>query len=789
MQDNAPPADWSLAKFGIGQPVPRGEDPHLLRGEGRYTDDINLPRQAYAAMVRSPHAHGAIRGIGTEAARSMPGVLAVITGAELKAAGLGMIKPGVSLPNRDGTPMKVPPRPSLTSDRVRHVGDAVACVVAETPMQARDAAEAVSLDIDPLPAVTEARDAATPEAPVLHEGAPGNLALDYHYGDAEKTAAAFAAAAHVVRLPIINNRLVANPIEPRAALAEYDAGSGRWTFHTCSQGVMGMRNNLASDILGAPAEKLRVMTGNVGGSFGMKSAVYPEYACLLHAARVLGRPVKWTDDRSGSFVSDQHGRDHDVTGELALDRDGKFLAVRITGYANMGAYLGNFGLLIGSLNIVKNTVGGYTTPLIEVAMKCVFTNTTPIGPYRGAGRPEGNYYMERLVDAAAAQTGIDRVELRKRNHIRDEQLPYQAASGMLYDSGAFSSLLDRAVGVADWDGFARRQADSRARGRLRGRGIGGYLEVTATGAKEMGGIRFEPDGTVSIVTGTLDYGQGHLTPLAQVMYGKLGIPLDRVRLVQGDSDQLTTGGGTGGSRSITMSGAAVLAASDRVVEQGKAIAAHALEAAVADIEFARGRFSIAGTDRSIGIMELAERLCAGLKLPPDVPPSLDVSLIVDTVPSAFPNGCHVCEVEIDPETGKTDVVRYASVNDFGTIVNPLLVAGQVHGGVVQGIGQALMECARYDGEGQLLTGSFMDYALPRASDSPNIEFVSHPSPAKTNPLGTKGCGEAGCAGALPAVMNAVVDALSVYGIRHIDMPATPERVWQAIQDAKAERRA
>jgi carbon-monoxide dehydrogenase large subunit len=787
MQDDAPPADWSLAKFGVGQPVPRAEDPRLLRGQGRFTDDVNLPGQAHAVMVRSPYAHGVIRAIGTAAARTMPGVLAVVTGADLKAAGFGEIKPSVTFNNRDGTPMKVPPRPSLTLDRVRHVGDAVACVIAETALQARDAAEAVALEVDPLPAVTAARAAAEPGAPQLHEAAPGNLCLDYHYGDAEKTAAAFAAARQVVRLPIVSQRLVANPIEPRAALAAYDAATGRFTFHTCSQGVFGMRANLANDVLRVPPEKLRVLTGNVGGSFGMKSALYPEYACLLYAARALGRPVKWTDDRSGSFVSDQHGRDHDLLAELALDGDGRFLAVRISGFANMGAYLGNFGVLIGSLNIVKNTVGGYATPLIEVSTKCVFTNTTPVGPYRGAGRPESNYYMERLVDLAAAETGIDKIELRKRNHIRPDQLPFRAASGMTYDSGEFSALLDRALALADWRSYGRRQEESLKRGRLRGRGIGGFLEVTGAPSKEMAGIRFEADGTVTIVTGTLDYGQGHLTPLAQVLYGKLGIPVDRVRLVQGDSDRLVAGGGTGGSRSITMSGAAVLAASDVVIAQGKAIAAHALEAATADIEFADGRFAIAGTDRSIGILELAQRLHRGMALPPDAPRSLDAELVIDGSPSAFPNGCHVCEVEVDPETGKVEVVRYTSTNDFGNLVNPLLVAGQVHGGVVQGIGQALMENTLYDADGQLLTGSFMDYALPRAADVPAIAFHSHPVPARTNPLGTKGCGEAGCAGALPAVMNAVVDALAVYGIRHIDMPATPERVWRAIRQAKAAR--
>ncbi len=778
-------ADWSLAKFGVGQPVPRGEDPILLRGQGRYTDDVNLPGQAHAWMVRSPHAHGVIKAIDLDAARAMPGVLAIVTGKDLEAAGYKWIKPGATFNNRDGSPMIVPPRPSLTSDKVRYVGDAVACVIAETVAEARDAAEAVMLDIDPLPAVAQASAAAAPGAPQIHDSAPGNVVLDYLYGEPAKVAEAFAKAAHVTRLPLINNRLVASPIEPRAALAEYDASSERYTFHVGSQGTFGMRNNIANDVLGVPPEKVRVLTGNVGGSFGMKSALYSEYAGLLYGAKLLGRPVKWTDDRSGSFVSDQHGRDHELTAELALDKDGRFLAIRVTGFGNMGAYLGNFGLLISTLNIVKNMVGGYATPLIEVSMKCVVTNTTPIGPYRGAGRPESNYFMERLVDTAAAELGIDKIELRRRNHIQPSQLPFKAASGMNYDSGAFTKVLDRALAAGDWAGYAQRQADSKARGKIRGRGIGAYLEVTGAQSKEMGGLRFEADGTVTFLTGTLDYGQGHLTPIAQVLFERLGIPPGKLRLMQGDSDRLIAGGGTGGSRSITMSGAAALLAADKVIEHGKQIAAHVLEAAVADIEFAQGRFTIAGTDRGIGVMELAERL-RGLKLPADLPQTLDVDAVHDGVPSAFPNGCHICEVEIDPETGKVDVVRYSSVNDFGTIVNPMLVAGQVHGGVVQGIGQALMEEARYDPEtGQLLTGSYMDYALPRASDSPNIQFVSEPDPAKTNPLGTKGCGEAGCAGALPAVMNAVVDALSTYGVKHIDMPATPEKVWRAIQGGRA----
>ncbi len=772
---------WAFAKFGIGQPVPRSEDPTLVRGQGRYTDDLNLPNQAYAVIVRSSHAHGVIRGIDTEAARKMPGVLGVFTGKDLAA--YGTLKCGIPLKNRDGSEMRKPPRPALPTDKVRFVGDPVACVIAETLSQAKDAAEAVVLDIEPLRAIIKMNEADKPGAPLLYNEAPSNIALDYHYGDSEKVAAAFASAAHVTRLHLVNSRIVVNAMEPRGATGIYDSTKEAWTLHSQSQGAFGMKNQLV-DILGAKPDKVRVLCGNVGGSFGMKAAVYPEYVCILHAARTLGRPVKWTDERSGSFLSDHHGRDHEFLGELALDAHGNFLAARFTGYGNMGAYLGPVAPLMPSLNIVKNTASVYKTPLLEVSTKCVFTNSVLVSAYRGAGRPEGNYYMERLIDAAAAEMGIDRVALRKRNHVKPSQMPYAAASGMTYDSGDFPAVFKQAIEAADVKCFAARKRASKKRGKLRGLGIGSYLEVTAPPNKEMGGIRFEADGHVTIITGTLDYGQGHATPFAQVLVDRLGIPFDRIRLLQGDSDELIAGGGTGGSRSITASGAAIVEASAKVIAQGKPIAAHVLEAATADIEFSRGRFVITGTDRSIGIMELAGKLRAGLQLPDGVPHSLDVKHATDAIPSAFPNGCHVAEVEIDPDTGKVAVVKYSSVNDFGTIVNPLLVAGQVHGGVVQGLGQALLELAIYNDEGQLLTGSFMDYAMPRAHDAIEIGFLSHPVPAKTNPLGTKGCGEAGCAGGLASIMNAVVDALSVYGIRHLDMPATPQRVWAAIRDAQ-----
>ncbi len=774
-------ANPSFEKFAIGQPVSRKEDPVLLRGEGRYSDDLSLPGQLHAAMVRSRYAHGALRGVDAAEARSMPGVLGVYTAADLREGGIGLM-PASRGKNRDGSATPRPAQMPLAEAKVRFVGDPVAVVVAETATQARDAAEAVLLDIDPLPAVTTARAAAEPGAPLLHDDAPGNLVLDYHHGDSAAVEAAFAAAAHVTRLQLSNSRIVVAAMEPRSAIADYDAATQRFTLRVGCQGVFGMREALR-DVLDVPLDRLRVLTGNVGGSFGMKASVYPEYPCLLYAARTLGRPVKWTDERSDSFLSDSHGRDHEVDAALALDAEGRFLAIRIQGYGNLGAYLSNATTIPPTVNTMKNMVGVYATPLIEASARCVFTNTTPVGPYRGAGRPEGNYYMERLVDAAAAEMGIDRVELRRRNHIQPDQMPYSAPSGMAYDSGDFPAILDEALAMADWDGFSARRTESRRRGKLRGRGIGQYLEVTAPPQQEMGGIRFEPDGTVTIVTGTLDYGQGHASPFAQVLCDRLGIPFDRVRLLQGDSDALIAGGGTGGSKSMMASGAAIVEASAICIEQGRRVAAHALEAAVADIEFERGRFLIAGTDRGVGIMELAEQLRAGMPLPPDVPATLDVQHIHESAPSAFPNGCHVAEVEIDSETGIVEVVRYNMVNDFGVLINPMLVEGQAHGGIVQGIGQALMEATAYDEDGQLMTGSFMDYALPHAVDAPPFAFQSHPVPARTNALGVKGCGEAGCAGALPAVMNALVDALAEVGVRHIDMPATPQRVWTAIQAA------
>lgn len=786
MNDAAPDARLATMKFGIGQPVPRTEDPTLLTGQGRYTDDLNVEGQAHGVMVRSAHAHGVLNGIDSADATAMPGVLGIYTAEDLVASGFGAIKCGVPLKNRDGSPMPNPTRPALASDKVRFVGDPVAIVVAETPAQARDAAEAVMLDIDPLPTVTDAETGASEGAPLLYDSVPNNVILDYHYGDSEAVAQAFADAAHVTALDIVNNRINVSAMEPRSAIASHDATEDKWTLRVGCQGVFGLRNMLAKDILQVAPEKVRVLTGNVGGSFGMKAFVYPEYPVLFHAARALGRPVKWTADRSESFLSDQAGRDHKFKVELALDAEGNFLAIRATGFGNMGAYIGQVSPMMATLNIVKNMPSIYKVPVMEVSTQCVYTNTTPVSAYRGAGRPEGNYYMERLIETAAREMGVDRAELRRRNHIPPSAIPYKACSGMIYDSGDFTVVLDKALAFADYDGFAARKAESAARGLLRGIGIGDYLEVTAPPQNEMGGLRFEADGTVTILTGTLDYGQGHAAPFAQVLHDKLGVPFDSIRLLQGDSDQLIAGGGTGGSKSIMASGAAIVQASDAVIEKGKAIAGHLLEAAIVDIEFADGIFTVAGTDRSIGIMEIAEKLRGGVELPEGVPTSLDVSEVLEDLPSAFPNGCHVAEVEVDPETGVARVVRYNMVNDFGTVVNPMLVAGQAHGGIVQGIGQALMEFCAYDADGQVLSGSYMDYAVPRAADAPFFQLDTHAVPATTNPLGAKGCGEAGCAGSLPAVMNALVDALSELGIAHIDMPATPERVWTAIQQAQGD---
>jgi len=784
MDDRSVETALSLNKFGVGQPVPRSEDSTLVRGAGYYADDVSRPGQVYAVIVRSVVAHGNIRGIDTAAAKAMPGVIAVYTAADL--TGYGPLKSTLPLKNRDGSPIRYTPRPALSGDKVRYVGDAVACVIAETVAQAKDAAEAVVLDLEPLPAVLTPADAVKHGAPLLFDAVPNNIALDYHYGDTAKVAEAFAKAKHVTRLTTSNQRMVVNAMEPRAAIGEYDTASGKWTLYSTSQGVFGMKTSLM-DILGAPADKVRVITGQVGGSFGMKAAVYPEYICILHGARMLGRPVKWTDERSGSFLSDHHGRAQDMTMEMAFDENAHILAIRLTGYGNMGGYLAQFGPLLSTGNQVKNIASVYRTPLIEVDVKCVFTNTVFVSAYRGAGRPEGNSYVERTLDLAAAELGIDRIEPRRRNMIRKSDLPFKAASDVTYDVGDFQGVLKQALEMADYKGLRKRKRESKKRGVLRGFGVGCYLEVTAGGGKELGSVHFEEGDTVTVIAGSMDFGTGHATTYAQIVSDKLGIPFDRIRLVEGDSDRMSYGGGSGGSRSGMFTGTALVETAALVIEKGKQVASHALGASVSDIDFKAGRFVIAGTDRSIGLLELAARLRRGFKLPEGVPTSLDVDHVGnDPVPFAFPNGCHIAEVEVDPQTGAAQVVKYSAVNDLGTVINPLVVAGQIQGGVMQGLGQALLEQAVYDDAGQLVTGSFMDYAMPRAYNVPMIEVASHPVPTKSNPLGVKGCGEAGTSGGLPAVANAVIDALSEYGILHLEMPMTPSRIWRVIEDAKRE---
>lgn len=779
--------DIALQKFGVGQPVRRKEDDTLVRGKGTYTDDINLPGQAYAWIVRSTHAHGLIKGIDVEAARAMPGVLGIWTGKDLASAGYNPFTCGLPMKSRDGSPLLQTNRLPLMTDKVRFVGDPVAFVVAETLAQAREAGEAVVIDIEPLPSVTSAEDAAKPGAPQLYDNIPNNVALDYHAGDDAAIDAAFAKAAHVTRLDIVNTRLAVVAMEPRAGLASYDRKTQRFTIEVPTQGVAGNRTSLART-LNVPNDKLHLLTHNVGGSFGMKNTNYPEYICILHAARELGRAVKWTDERSTSFLSDSHGRAQDVECELALAADGAFLGVRVRGYGNLGAYITGVAPLPLSLNIAKNINSVYRMPLIGVDIKCVLTNTTLMGAYRGAGRPEANYFMERLIDRAADEMGIDRLTLRKRNFIKPSHIPYAAANGLTYDSGDFPGVFSKAIEQADLAGFAKRKKESRKRGKLRGIAVGSYLEITAPPSAELGKIVFEADGTVRLITGTLDYGQGHATPFAQVLAAQLGVPFDAIKLTQGDSDIVHTGNGTGGSRSITASGTAIVEAAKLVIEKGKQAAAYALEASEGDIEFANGQFTIAGTDRGIGVMDLAARL-RDSKMPEGAPSSLDVDHTAQGISSTFPNGCHVAEVEVDPDTGIVRIVNYSGVNDFGTVVNPMIVAGQVHGGVVQGIGQAFMECVTYDDNGQPVTGSFMDYALPRAGDVPLMTLGDHPSPATSNPLGTKGCGEAGCAGSLATLVNAVLDALADEGVTTIDMPLTPEKVWRAIQDGRKAKTA
>src|SRR6266850_585089 len=777
----------TVEKYAMGQSVHRLEDPHLLQGLGRYSDDVNLPRQAYAVVVRSVHAHARLRGIDASAALKAPGALAVLTGDDLAADGLGNLPTDSNRKRRDGSPAFTTPRPALIRGRVRHVGDPLALVVAETPEQAVDAAALVAVDYEPLPAVAEAVEARRPGAPAVWDEAPDNVAFVWEVGSRDAVARAFEAAAHVTRLDFVVSRVAAAPLEPRGGVGEFDRRSGRYTLHTGIQAPHGLRTLLAEQVFRVPQSAVRVVTGEVGGSFGMRSGAYPEHALVLWAAKRLGRPVKWTSDRREGFVTDEHGRDNVTSVELALDAGGKFLGLRVDLMVNIGAYL-----TPRSAGPATNNVGGvagvYTTPAIHLTSTGVYTNTTPTGPYRGAGRPEATYAIERVIDVAARQLGIDPVELRRKNLIPPSAMPFKTGLVFTYDSGDFARGMDLALSLADHAGFEKRRAEARARGKLRGLGLANAIEVAGGPYTSVNpdttSIRVNPDGSVMVLTGSTSMGQGNETAFAQIVSEQLGLPPERIQVVWGDSDALDAGRGNGGSGAITVGGSAVLRASEKIVERGRRIAARMLEAAPEDVQYRDARFTVAGTDRGVSFAEVA-RTAYTRQVTPALEPGFTETAVFTPPAVTFPNGCQVCEVEIDPDTGALCIVRHTVVDDVGKMVNPLLVKGQIHGGVVQGLGQALFENLVYDDTtAQLLAGSFMDYAMPRADDMPFFEVDSHEVVTEVNPLGAKGVGEAGTVGALPALVNAVNDALAPLGVRHLDMPLTPERVWSAIRGAR-----
>jgi carbon-monoxide dehydrogenase large subunit len=771
-------------KFGIGQSVRRTEDQRLLTGTGRYTDDISLPRQTHAYFLRSPQAHARLVKIDAEPARAAPGVVGIVTGADLQKAGIGPIPCMVPLKNRDGTNMPIPERPAIATERVRFVGDIVALVVAESHAQAKDAAELIEVEYEELPAVTGTMAALEPAAPQVWDFARNNIVFDWTLGDEAAMRTAFAKAARVASVDLVNNRVVPTPVEPRVAAASWSAGDDRFTLYAASQGGHTLRKVLCNYVFKIPEHRMRVVTGDVGGGFGMKIFVYPEYAAILYAARAFGRPVRWASERSEAFLSDTHGRDHVTTAKLALDKDGRFLGVHVSTVANLGAYLSHYGPFIPTLAGSNMLTGVYAIPAAFVEVKGVYTNTAPVDAYRGAGRPEAAYVIERLVDTAARETGLSPYEIRRRNFIPSDKMPFKTPLGATFDCGDFARNLNDALTAADVAGFPARREASRKAGKLRGLGMSYYIEICGGGSDETAQIRFEPGGGVTVLIGSQTNGQGHETAYAQLVSHRLGVPMDSIRVVQGDTDQIAYGTGTGGSRAVAVGGSAVMAASERIIAKGKALAAHFLEAAEADIEFADGSFSIAGTDRRIAITEVARLAHTPGKLPKGMSAGLDESANFNPPEFTYPNGCHVAEVEVDMATGVTEVVRYVIVDDFGTVINPMLLEGQVHGGTVQGIGQALYEHCIYDeNSGQLVTGSLMDYCLPRAGDVPNFTFRYNEIPTQSNPLGVKGAGEAGAIGAPPAIINALVDALAPYGVKHIDMPATPEKVWRIISQS------
>ncbi|AMN44491.1 xanthine dehydrogenase family protein molybdopterin-binding subunit [Rhodoplanes sp. Z2-YC6860] len=773
-----------MGQFSIGQSVRRREDPRLLRGRGRYYDDLKLADQLHAAILRSPHAHADIRGIDVRAALQMPGVHAVLTGRDYEADKLGTMPTMAPYKKRDGGPMYLPHRPAIAISRAMHVGYPVAVVVADTLDQARDAAERVEVDYAPRPAVVNARDAFQPGAPQLYDDCPNNEAYFYQAGNKAAVDEAFARAAHVVEQHLVINRVTANTMEPRGVTGEYDSGTGRYTVQFGFQRPWLFRNAIAETTLKISESQLRLITGDIGGSYGLRGSVYPEIILMLWAARRVGRPVKWLATRNEAHISDDDARDNIVDAALALDRDGKFLAVRIRSFGNLGAFVSFRGALPPVVNI-GTVCGVYTTPAAHVAISGMLTNTHCTSPYRGAGRPEASYMIERLIDIAADEMKIDPAELRRRNTIPPQAMPYKTPLTFTYDSGRFEENMDRAMKLGDWTGFEARRKESARRGLLRGIGISNTIEQAADPTYETAEIRFDPLGGMTFVTGSISHGQGHATIQTQILVDRLGVDPDAIKFVQGDTEAVAFGMGTGGSRSTTMSGGAIVMVADKIISKAKKLAAHLLEASEGDMEFKDGRFGIAGTDRGIGIHDVAKAAFKVDKLPPGMEPGLYETATYRATSGNFPNGAHVCEVEIDPETGVTDVVRYSVVDDVGTVINPMLVKGQIMGGIAQGLGQVLMEDKAYDPQtGQVISGSFMDYAMPRAEDFCLLVVEDNPVPTPTNPLGVKGAGEAGTVGSLSAGVNAIVDALSGFGIRHIDTPCTPFRVWQAIQEAK-----
>jgi carbon-monoxide dehydrogenase large subunit len=781
----------TVEKFAVGQSVRRLEDPRLVQGLGRYSDDVNLPRQAYAVIVRSPHAHARIAAVDMSAALRAPGVLAVLTGEDLAADGIGNLPTDTSRKRADGSPAFPTPRPALARGRVRHVGDPVALVVAGTFEQAVDAAALVAIDYVHLSAVADTVDATRPGAAAVWDEAPDNVAFVWETGQKDAVARALETAAHVTRLDFVVTRVAAAPLEPRSAVGEYDRRTGRYTLHTGIQGPYLLRSLLAEQILRVPQSHVRVVTGDVGGSFGMRSGMYPELPLVLWAARRLGRPVKWTSDRREGFVTDEHGRDNVSTAELALDANGKFLALRVGITLNVGAYLTPRSAGPGTNN-VGGVAGVYTTPAIHVRTTGVYTNMTPCGPYRGAGRPEATYAIERVIDVAARELGVDPLELRRKNLIPPAAMPFKTGLVFTYDCGDFAHGMNMALALADQAGFEQRRKEARARGQLRGIGIANPIEVAGgpytSVNPDTAEICVNPDGSVSLFAGSTSMGQGNETAFAQIVSDRLGVPPERIHVFWGDTDALGAGRGNGGSGALSVGGSAVSRAADKVIERGRRIAGRLLEAAPEDIVFRDGRFSVTGTDRGVAFGAVARAAYQPRQMPAGMEPGFSETAAFTAPAVTFPNGCQVCEVEIDEDTGVVRIVKHSVVDDVGHMVNPMLVKGQIHGGVVQGLGQGLFEMLAYDREtGQLLSGSFMDYVMPRADDMPSFDVDSHEVPTAVNPLGAKGVGEAGTVGALPALLNAVNDALAPLGVRHLDMPLTPERVWRAIQDARAAR--